>query len=814
MVGRPVAAQQQDRSRLAILSAVHPAARGSSLILAIFVLSGAAGLVYEVVWARQLVLVFGNTTQAVSAILTGFFGGMAIGSVLGGRVADRVRSPLRLYGILELILVVVVLLTPLLFRALHEVYRGAYGGLAEQPVLLGLIRLVLSLLALAPATIFMGATLPSLSRHLTRGRAANLSREFGRLYAANTLGAIFGTAVSGFALIELIGLTGTLLVGAACSLAAGIVAMVLSRRDRGGPEGQVVATIALEPLPLLAEEPVAAVRAEATSAGRAEPVPGRAIALAVAFVSGLTSLGYQVLWTRLLSSGSGNTTYIFTTILVIFLVGIAGGAALFTAGLGRGRSRLLALGISQVVVAGIALVGLTVISGVLVKAPLTLTILVAVLPATLVMGLALPIASGLAAQRDAKVASDTGLLLAVNTAGTVFGTFVVPFVLIPAIGSPRSVLVLALLNALLGLVLLSQVRPVGVRERFAAARAAGVAGMRIVAIALVVAVGGSILLRPSYVHDPNDIRVTAAGTLFASAEDEIASVQSGQEGDRKHLWVGGTAMTLLTVDAKLMPLLPLMARPQSTNVLTIAFGMGSAYREALIAGLAVHGVELVPSVPSMFGFYYPDAASVLADPRGQLSITDGRNFVELSDATFDIVVVDPPPPIESSGTAVLYSEEFYRASAGRLKPGGIMMEWMPYGQNLDEFKAHVRTFATVFPNVSIYYGPGGNGVFFLGSASPFSLTPDAVRSVLSRPGVAADLTNTPDGGNRTLAQWISLIPQLKAADTDLVHRFTGDGPLLTDDHPLTEYFLLRRLYGPTFPPSTQLREYLAKVPRG
>ena len=205
--------------------------RGSNVILAIFVLSGAAGLVYEVVWARQLVLVFGNTTQAISAILTGFFGGMAIGSVVGGRVADRVKSALRLYGVLELILVVVVLATPLLFRGLHEVYRGAYGSLSENPLGLGLIRFALALLALAPATIFMGATLPTLSRHLTRGRAAGLSREFGRLYAANTLGAIFGTVISGFVLIEVLGLTGTLLVGALCSGAAGVAALILSRRE-------------------------------------------------------------------------------------------------------------------------------------------------------------------------------------------------------------------------------------------------------------------------------------------------------------------------------------------------------------------------------------------------------------------------------------------------------------------------------------------------------------------------------------------------------------------------------------------------------
>src|SRR6185437_14184353 len=238
----------------------------------------------------------------------------------------------------------------------------------------------------------------------------------------------------------------------------------------------------------------------------------------------------------------------------------------------------------------------------------------------------------------------------------------------------------------------------------------------------------------------------------------------------------------------------------------IAFGMGSAYREGLIAGLKVQGVELDPSVPTMFGYYYPDAAQVLANPNGQLAITDGRNYVELSDKTFDIIVVDPPPPIESSGTAVLYSQEFYQASSRRLNPNGVMMEWMPYGQNLDEFKAHVRTFASVFPQVAIFFGPGGNGVFMLGSTSPLTMTPDAIRSVLSKPNLAADLTNTPDGGNRTLQQWISLIPTLLWIQGDKVGEFTGPGPLITDDRPLTEYFLLRRLYGPTYPPSTQLRQ--------
>ncbi len=253
-------------------------------ILLVFLLSGAAGLIYEVVWARQLVLVFGNTTQAVSAILTGYFGGLAIGSLFGGRIADRVRRPLRMYGLLELLLVVVVLITPLLFRSLDDLYRPLFQSLSGSPTELQLVRYGLALLALAPATVLMGATLPTLARHLAR-RRSELGSSFGRLYAANTIGAIAGTLVAGLVLIELVGLTATLVVGAIGSATAGLSAIFIDRRDTaltrhcGGPCG---APVARRSMPLRGAQP-----------GGTAPS-----ALAVAFVSGLTSLGYQLLWTR------------------------------------------------------------------------------------------------------------------------------------------------------------------------------------------------------------------------------------------------------------------------------------------------------------------------------------------------------------------------------------------------------------------------------------------------------------------------------------------------------------------------------------
>ena len=386
-------------------------------ILAIFVLSGAAGLVYEIVWSRQLVLVFGNTTQAVSAILAGFFGGMAIGSVLGGRLADRVRSPLRLYGAIELVLVAVVVATPFTFRVVTALYGTVAVALEGSPQLLAFIRLGLSLLALAPATILMGATLPTLTRHLSSN--AHLSQSFGRLYAANTIGAILGTLAAGLVLIELVGLTRTLYIGAACSAIAGVVALLLARRTP--PEAPASASVESSVPPPPAEPSVDDL-----------PATNRTtLAMTVAFISGLTSLGYQVLWTRLLASGTGNTTYVFTIILAIFLVGLAVGALLFNFIRPRITDPVRLLAVAQMLVAGLVLLGLV---GVVVRPEfftpsqslatlraLAGSAILVVLPVTVVMGLSFPAASALLADDARHAGRESGSLIAVNTVGAIVG---------------------------------------------------------------------------------------------------------------------------------------------------------------------------------------------------------------------------------------------------------------------------------------------------------------------------------------------------------------------------------------------------------
>ncbi len=779
---------------------------GKQIILLVFMLSGFAGLVYEVVWARQLVLVFGNTTQAISAILTGFFGGMAIGSVLGGRIADRTRSPLRMYAILEFLVVVGVLITPIAFGGLREVYRGAFGMLETSPLLLALVRMGLAIVVLGPATVFMGASLPTLSRHLVKDHT-KLGEQFGELYMANTVGAIYGALIAGVVLIELFGLNQTLLVGAACSAMAGFIALWLSRRV--GPQAatpaaatQTAATQTAEPAPGIGPRPGTSTVREALSRPR--------LALIVAFVSGLTSLGYQSLWNRTLSSGTGSSNYVFTAILVFFLTGIAIGSYLFSRHLSRSVNPVAILGLAEVALAVLVLGTLGIETNFFAALPLALQLLFVVAPATLIMGIVFPMSSMLVADSDARVGTSAGLLLGSNTLGALCGTFVVPFVLMPILTTPRSIVLLAAVNALTGLGLLLVAGPRRIRFHGSA---------RLVASAAAVAAVVLMVVPNQLVADPLINRATRDGErILASSEDNVAPVQAASRAlaaSPLALYVGGTGMTGVTVETRMMAHLPLMANPRATSMGVIAFGMGSSYRSALMDGLNTEAVELVPSVPGMFGYFYPDAAAVLANPKGNIVIADGRNFLELTSHKYDLLIVDPPPPMNSSGTGVLFSQEFYQAGRARLNSGGLMMEWEFSGQTVAELRSQVRTFHSVFPYVTLVMSVGiSQGVFMLGSDKPIELTPAGIAAVLSKPGVVADLGGAPDSppGIDSAAKWQNYILGRVWISDARVAAFAAGGTLITDDHPYTEYDLLRHLIGPYSPRATE-EELLNAMPR-
>jgi spermidine synthase len=737
------------------------------IIPLIFALSGAAGLVFEVVWARQLVLVFGNTTQAVSAILTGFFGGMAIGSWYGGRIADSVERPLRLYGVIEITLAGVVLVTPVTFALIRSAYQLGYGTIGETPSLLPLLRYVLALIALGPATILMGATLPTLTRHLAR-TDSSLGKEFTALYVANTMGAVFGAAIAGLVLIELLGLSGALLVGASCSATAGIIALAMDRAAAGGSASDISVP-------------------RSTNDDAPHDSGSVTLALTFAFVSGFTSLSYQTLWTRLIASGTGSSTYVFTTILTVFLIGLAMGAVEYKRVRGRLRDVAGAIALSQILTGLLAVTGMIAITRLdSLPGAFIWKSLVVVLPATFVMGYGFPASSALIGGTVHSTGRRAGRLLATNTVGAIAGTFIVPFFLIPAFGSPRMIAITASVNVITGIII--AFRGIQVSPRL---RTFTIVGALLFAATMTF----SIAFRGIFI-DPQVARMRALNSpVYESLEDEIASVQSGKQDGRKQLWVTGFSMTTLTVDAKLMPILPLMLRPASRTVLTIAFGMGSSFRSAIIAGLSPEAVELVPSVPEMFEQFYSDAREIKSNPRGRILIGDGRNFVELTDRKYDIIVVDPPPPLQSSGVSIISSREFYEASRRRLTPAGVMMQWVPWGQSLDDFKHHVRTFRSVFTNVMVARGPAGNGFYLLGSDTPLQLTRDNVRSVLERPGVIADISSAYDSPAHDMETWLAAIPELIRLHPDETLTFAGTGPLITDDRPLPEYFLIRLARG-------------------
>jgi spermidine synthase len=741
-------------------------------VLALFVASGAAGLIYQVVWSRELVLVFGNTTQAVATIVTAFMAGLGFGSLAGGRLADTSARPLRLYGAVELAVAAMAAALPLVFEGLAGLYRGLWPSLVEQPAQLTAVRCALALAAVAPATFLMGMTLPLLTRHLVR-TLDEAGARLGELYAANTAGAMAGTLLGGFVLIEFLGLRLTSYLAVALNLLAGLGARLLSRRFETGRAGG--------PAP---GQPAAGQPARPRVPRSF--LPRRRAVLAATFVSGLVALALEVLWTRMLAEGTGSSIYIFTTILAIFLLGIALGSALYRR-LSRPRwERLGTLGACLAGVGVLAQATVVLGSGVVVHAPFFVRTVVVLLPATVLMGYAFPLAGRLATPSAEAAGGSVGLLYAANTAGSILGSFGAAFVLAGTLGTNGSVLLLGGLNLLVGAALL-------VAEPVGRARAARLAGAGMAALAVIGLVASSLDLPVTRTSTENELR--RSGLPVTHGEDELATVDTvGGPPARRRLLVGGVGMTSLTVDTKLMGYLSKAYRPRARDFLVIAFGMGSTYRSGLELGMRTDAVELSPTVPSRMPVFFHDAERFLHHPDGRVITSDGRNYVRLSRDRYDLIAVDPAPPIESAGSVVLYTHEFLTEGKARLRDGGVFMLWMPYALPLADFKEHVRTFAGVFGHVSLLLSPGQHGVFMFGSDAPLRLEEPAIRLVLGSESAVRDLNEVPDHPPTDADGWVRAIRQAEWLADGQVRAFAGPGPMITDDRPRSEYFLWRRAF--------------------
>jgi spermidine synthase len=755
-------------------SRATPSLRG--VVLALFVASGAAGLIYQVVWSRELVLVFGNTTQAVATIVTAFMAGLGFGSLIGGRLAGTTRRPLRLYGLVELAVAAMAAFLPLIFSGLAELYRGVWPSLVERPGQLAGVRFALALAAVAPATFLMGMTLPLLTRYLVR-TLDEAGARLGELYAANTIGAMAGTLLGGFVLIEFLGLRLTSYLAVALNLAAGLGALALSRRWEAAPGDDAPAARRERPA-----------RPEVPRWFR----PRRRVVLAATFVSGFVSLALEVLWTRMLAEGTGSNIYVFTTILAVFLFGIAVGSFLYRRFSRPEWERLGVLGLCLGAIGLLAQLTVVLGSGILGHVSSKLGTVAILLPATILMGYAFPLAGRLATPSAEAAGGSVGLLYAANTLGSILGSFSAAFVLAGTLGTNGSILLLGAINLVAGAALLTTDRVPADRSRSGAGRARLVAG-GLAGLAVLGLVASSLDLPVTRTKTENQLR--GSGLPVTHAEDELATVDTvgGPEKGRR-LLVGGVGMTSLTVDTKLMGYLSKALRPDARDFLVIAFGMGGTYRSGLQMGLRTDAVELSPTVPSRMPVFFPDADRFLHHPQGRVIVSDGRNYVRLSRETYDMVAVDPAPPIESAGSVVLYTREFLTEGKARLRPGGVFMLWIPYALPLDDFKEHVRTFAGVFGHVRLALSPGRHGVFMFGSDAPLEFTDDNIHRVLGTPAALRDLNDVPDHPPTDADGWVEVVRRAEWLADDRLRAFVGPGPQITDDRPRSEYFLWRRAF--------------------
>lgn len=707
---------------------------------AYFLLSGFAALVYETVWTRRLVLLFGATLSSASVVLSGFMAGLALGSLLGERAARRTRDPLALYGRLELGVAACAALLPLFLRLVSGVVEAT-----SLPV--GPVRFALVFASLLPATTLMGMTFPVLGR---LGTDDDAGRSVGGLYAANLAGSGLGAMAGAYLLMPLVGLSGAHWAAVAVSLAVGLAA------SRGGATTQ--------PLPEEEARPVAAA------------------ACGALFVSGLCGMAFEVVWFRLLMPSFNNSAYGFASVTTVFLAGLGGGAWLAARAPAAGVE---ALGVLQLLSALYAFVGYRLLevtqllqiaagtmgpSGIapVVAAPLA-EAAVLLLPLAVLQGAMLPSATRLLASgRGAGPAA--GRLAFWNTAGGIAGAAAAGFWLVPSVGVQSSMLAVAALAAVAGAVLCLR----GARREV---RWGGPALAAVLLLTLGHAARGPRLPEKILLDWLN--RGVQEFRFKFYADDAEASVAVPDPLPR--LIINGVGVTGYTNATKVLAHVPLGLHPKPKRVLIICFGMGGTFRSALTHGAQVEVVDLVPSVYTAFPLFHKDAAAALADPNAKTFVGDGRNHLLRSAGGWDAILVDPSPPLYAAGTVNLYSRDFYALAKRKLAPGGLLAVWLPEYPEPD-YKMVLKTFVDVMPHSEFWLGTkGGGGLIMLGSSEPI---PDAkgLEARLKAPRVRADLLEI----DKEFEKKGSLEKLRLGSGADYADYLKG-APEVTDDFPRLEY---------------------------
>jgi spermidine synthase len=761
------------------VSAPSGGGRGPALRLALlagcFLLSGAASLMDQVVWLRFLSLVFGNTTWAAATLLAVFMGGLGTGALLGGRLTRRLARPLLAYAVCETAVALLAIASPRLIALIDDAYVVVYRAWGNQLWLFAGGRALLAGVFLLPPTLLMGATLPLVLAGAAppEGRAG---RTTGLLYGFNTLGAVVGTAVAGFVAIPWIGLRATLLLAAACNLIAALLALPLSRR--GAAAG-----------PVAAEPPQAR---------------ERRWLLLLFFGMGATSLAYEVLWTRILVFYLGSSVYAYSLMLLLVLLGIAAGSLLAAPWADRIGSLLAALALVELALAlwipvQVLLFGrlnalLVWAGGVLhptafggIALAQLLAVMPLLLPPTLLMGMSFPLAVRAIHRDAARLGADVGGVYGWNTLGAVLGSLLAGFLLIPALGTQNALLAVAACNALLA-VLLARRRPALAGAASAAPRlllsAAAAAPVLILAAALLLPRDRVILAAGMFRHDK-------PGDLVHFHEDAQASVTIRRLPSRRGPYlslelngvnVAGTSPDLYAIQ-KLQGHLPLLLAPQARSVVHIGFGSGgTAWAVSRHPVDDVTIVEISPAVLAASDRWFRAVNhGVLADPRVHVEINDGRNFLLASPRTVDAVLSDSIHP-RYAGNGSLYSREYFRLLAARLRPGGVASMWLPmYSLLPRNYAMIVKAFADTFPHVQVWYDASTLNAFTIVTGSQAAAwSGEALARAFADPRVADELRDI------GIARPADLLPLLVATEREL-QPWLATVPPHSDDLPAVEY---------------------------
>ena len=698
------------------------------LIFFVFFISGAASLIYEVVWMRDLMLIIGATTYAVCAIISIFMGGLALGSVIFGKWADRLMRPLLVYALIEACIGLYAIIVPDLFEALRDPYIYLYRQDFTHGVLMT-FRVTLVSLVLLPPTILMGGTLPVLAAFLIRA-FGNIGRQTSLLYFVNTGGAVAGCLISGFLLIEKLGLFGATMVAVGLNALLAIIAVGM---HLAGGSSKAVRTQA---------EPVV------TQWSEASPALARLAIICIGF-SGFTSLAYEVFWTRSLLRYISNSTYAFTTVLAIFLGGLAIGSLIYTKLPYRRSKPFMVFGLLELAVgfgflmsvtlfpdlrsAGDFFVGGTISS--FSDSVFTVVIrtgLILLLPA-IFLGATLPLVTTICARYLNEVGRTIGAVYAVNTIGAICGSIAITFILIPLIGMQGSLVLLIGMNFAIGAVLI----------------AADLETRRIQAAVLV---GLTIICIVGLFSMPNDIfrrtflRYYAGQKLvfYMEGATDTVGVVEFQNGQREIQYedLRGTAGTHTVAWNFVLGHLPFLLHPgEPRTALNICFGVGNS-----LSAMAVHenlekidNVELSPQVLKAAGYFWTNN-DVINHPKINYIIDDGRNFAMAAEETYDIIELEPPMTY-TAGVINLYTREFYEDLSARLNDDGVLLQWIPVGQGtLEEEKMLFRAFHEAFPHATAWRQLStGMAMLLIGTKMPLTIDYQLLKEKMARPQVHRDL---------------------------------------------------------------------------